>query len=121
MVAGGVIKANVKFDPDDDTPISGGDGGDAGGYAPLFGAFYTHPLGVRWRLGANMISLTGSVLEYDDDWTGRYLNTEVTLLTVGGQFVYADLGRGEIDNPNLEGDYKNNDTFFLALNANWKF
>jgi len=82
MVAGGMLKASVKFDPDDDTPIDGGNGGNAGGIAPLAGAFYVHPLGDRWRLGANLISISGSVLEYDDDWTGRYLNTEVTLLTV---------------------------------------
>jgi opacity protein-like surface antigen len=42
-------------------------------------------------------------------------------VTVGGQFVYADYGKGEIDNPNLKGDYKSNDIIFLALNANWKF
>ena len=41
--------------------------------------------------------------------------------TIGGQFTYIDLGRGEIDNQFLKGDYKDNEVFFLAFNANWKF
>lgn len=82
MVTSGLIYATIKFDPDGDTPINGGDGGDAGGPAPLLGGFYVHPLGEKWRLGANLISITGSVLDYDSDWTGRYLNTDVKLLTL---------------------------------------
>lgn len=50
--------------------------------------------------GANLITITGAVLDYDDDWAGRYLNTEVTL---------------------LKGDYKRNEIIFFAPNANWKF
>jgi long-chain fatty acid transport protein len=82
MVTAGLLDAAVKFDQDPDTPVPGGDGGDAGGLAPIIGGFYTHSLSDRWKLGANLITLTGAVLDYDDDWTGRYLNTEVTLLTM---------------------------------------
>ena len=42
-------------------------------------------------------------------------------VSVGGQFVYADYGDAKIKNDLLRGDYKRNDIFFLALNANWKF
>ena len=109
MGTGGFLYSTVKFDPANDTPISGGDGGDAGGPAPIIGGFYVHSLSDKWKLGANLITLTGAVLDYDDDWTGRYLNTEVTLLTVtffpsvayrvnkwlslggGPQVMYADL------------------------------
>jgi long-chain fatty acid transport protein len=109
MGTAGVLNATVKFDPDHDTPISGGDGGNAGGLAPIIGGFYVHSLSDKWKLGANLITITGAVLDYDDDWTGRYLNTEVTLLTVtfypsiayrvnswlslggGPQVMYADL------------------------------
>ena len=129
MGTGGLIYSTVKFDPDDDTPISGGDGGDAGGLAPLIGGFYVHSLNDKWKLGANLITITGAVLDYDDDWTGRYLNTEVTLLTLtfypsiayrvnkwlslggGPQIMYADLelkakapppnGNGEVE---IDGD-----------------
>jgi long-chain fatty acid transport protein len=109
MGTGGFLYSTVKFDPDNDTPIPGGDGGDAGGPAPIIGGFYVHSLSDRWKLGANLITITGAVLDYDDDWTGRFLNTEVTLLTVtffpsvayrvnkwlslggGPQIMYADL------------------------------
>jgi len=109
MGTAGVLKATVKFDPDSDTPIPGGDGGDAGGLAPIISGFYVHSLSDRWKLGANLITITGAVLDYDDDWAGRYLNTEVTLLTMtfypsiayrvnswlslggGPQIMYADL------------------------------
>ncbi len=82
MGTGGLLNATVKFDPDADTPIPGGDGGEAGGLAPIIGGFYVHSLSDKWKLGANLITITGAVLDYDDDWTGRYLNTEVTLLTM---------------------------------------
>ena len=109
MGTAGLLNATVEFDPDANTPVSGGDGGDAGGLAPIIGGFYVHSLSDKWKLGANLITITGAVLDYDDDWTGRYLNTEVTLLTMtffptiayqvndwlslggGPQIMYADL------------------------------
>ena len=42
-------------------------------------------------------------------------------LSTGAQFVYADYGKAKIDNQLLQGEYKTNDIFFLAFNANWKF
>jgi long-chain fatty acid transport protein len=109
MGTAGLLNSTVKFDPDSDTPVPGSDGGDAGGPAPIIGGFYVHSLSDRWKLGANLITLTGAVLDYDDDWAGRYQNTEVTLLTMtffptvafrvnewlslggGPQIMYADL------------------------------
>ena len=125
MATGGLLYATVKFDPDADTPIPGGDGGDAGGPAPIIGGFYVHSLSDRWKLGANLITITGAVLDYDDDWTGRYLNTEVTLLTMtfypsiaykvnnwlslggGPQIMYADLEmKAKAPPPNGTGEVK---------------
>jgi long-chain fatty acid transport protein len=109
MGTAGLLNATVEFDPDANTPISGGDGGDAGGLAPIIGGFYVHSLSDKWKVGANLITITGAVLDYDNDWTGRYLNTEVTLLSItlfptiayqvndwlslggGPQIMYADL------------------------------
>ena len=82
MGTAGVLKATVKFDPAADTPIPGGDGGDAGGPGPIIGGFYVHSLSDKWKLGANLITISGAILDYDDDWTGRYLNTDVKLLTM---------------------------------------
>jgi long-chain fatty acid transport protein len=42
-------------------------------------------------------------------------------LSTGAQFVYADFGKAKIDNDLLQGDYKQNNILFFALNANWKF
>jgi long-chain fatty acid transport protein len=109
MLTGGALYSAVKFDKDADTPIDGGNGGDAGGPAPILGQFYVHSLTDRLKLGANIISITGAVLDYDNNWAGRYLNTEVRLLTItlnptlayritdwlsiggGPQIMYADL------------------------------
>ena len=125
MGTAGLLYATVKFDPDADTPIPGGDGGDAGGPAPIIGGFYVHSLSDKWKLGANLITITGAVLDYDDDWAGRYLNTELTLLSMtfypsiayrvnnwlslggGPQIMYADLEmKAKAPPPNGNGEVK---------------
>ena len=125
MGTAGLLNATVKFDPDADTPISGGDGGDAGGPAPILGGFYVHSLNDRWKLGANFISISGAMLDYDSDWTGRYLNTDVKLLTMtfypsiayrvnnwlslggGPQIMYAELElKTKAPPPNGNGEVK---------------
>jgi long-chain fatty acid transport protein len=125
MLTGGILNATVKFDKDTDTPIDGGNGGDAGGPAPILGQFYVHSLTNRLKLGANLISITGAILDYDDDWTGRYLNTDVELITVtlnptlayrvtdwlsiggGPQIMYANLElKSKAPPPNGNGEVK---------------
>ena len=80
--AAGLIYADVKFDSDSDTPESGGDGGQAGGFAPLVSSHYVHSLSDDFKLGMNVVALSGAALDYNDDWTGRYLGQEVELLTI---------------------------------------
>lgn len=82
MLTGGLLYADTKFDPDPATPISGGDGGDAGGPGPILGAFYTHSLSDDWKLGFSVISISAALLDYNDDWTGRYLVQEVSIFTI---------------------------------------
>ena len=129
MLTGGALYSNIKFDADANTPIPGGNGGNAGGPAPMLGQFYLHSLTDRLKFGANLITISGAMLDYDDSWTGRYLNTETTLLTVtfnptlayrvtdwlsiggGPQIMYADfeikskvpppIGNGEVK---IDGD-----------------
>jgi long-chain fatty acid transport protein len=138
MGTAGLLNATVKFDPDPDTRIDGGDGGNAGGLAPIIGGFYVHSLSDRWKVGANLITITGAVLDYDDDWTGRYLNTEVTLLSLtffpsiayqvndwlslggGPQIMYADLEMKTKAPPNGNGTVKidgNDVAFGFGLGA----
>ena len=139
MGTAGLLNATVKFDPDADTPISGADGGDAGGLAPILGGFYVHSLSDKWKLGANLITISGAILDYDDDWTGRYLNTEVKLLTMtfsptvayrvnnwlslggGPQIMYAELElKAKAPPPNGNGEVKidgNDVAFGFGLGA----
>ena len=77
MLGGGLGFAKVEFDPAPNTPVPGNDGGDAGGPVPLISGSYVHPLSEDWRLG-----LAGAALEYDDNWTGRFLVQNVSLLSV---------------------------------------
>jgi len=78
MLAGGLAKANVEFDPDS----PGGDGSDAGGYRPLGAAFHTRSLSEDWKLGVSLTSISASILDYDDDWVGRYECQETSIFTV---------------------------------------
>jgi len=80
--AAGLIYADVKFNPDADTPIPGGDGGSAGGFAPLVGSHYVHSVSDKFKLGMNVVAISGAALDYDDDWAGRYLGQEITLMTI---------------------------------------
>ena len=54
MGTGGWLYSTIKFDKDADTPIDGGNGGDAGSMAPIVGGFYVHSLSDNWKLGANL-------------------------------------------------------------------
>lgn len=42
-------------------------------------------------------------------------------LTLGGNFEYIDLGKDKINGTLLQGDFKQNEIYFVSLNANWKF
>ena len=50
MLTSGLFFSRVKFDTGPGTFFSGGDGGDAGGWAPLGGLFYVHSLSERWGI-----------------------------------------------------------------------
>jgi long-chain fatty acid transport protein len=85
MGHGGLLIPNIKFDPDSDTPVPGGDGGQAGGLAPIIGTAFVHSLTDKLKLGMALGSLAGAGLDYDNSWAGRRQATEVELLTVTGQ------------------------------------
>ena len=81
-LAAGLLYSEIRFNPDPDTPISGNDGGDAGGPGPLLGAFYVHSVSDKLKLGFNLVSISAALLDYEDGWTGRYLNDDVKLITI---------------------------------------
>ena len=82
MSGNGLLQVNAEFDKDDDTPINGGNGGDAGGFGPILGLFGVADVTDDFKIGANVISTSAAILDYDNDWTGRFQNQEVKLLTV---------------------------------------
>ncbi len=82
MVTGGLLYADLEFAPDPNTPVPGGDGGSAGGPGPILGAFYSRGLSDDWRFGLSAVSISAAIIDYDDDWAGRYLVQDVTVFTV---------------------------------------
>jgi long-chain fatty acid transport protein len=82
MFGAGLLRAKAEFDPSIKTPVLGNDGGDAGGWGPILGTYYVHSISDDWKFGINVVSISGAVLDYRDDWAGRYLVDEVSILTV---------------------------------------
>jgi long-chain fatty acid transport protein len=82
LLGAGFVTGNAKFDADSTTPVSGGNGGNAAGFAPILGTFYVHPLTDKLWFGAAFTSISGAVLDYDNDWAGRFLVQEVSLITL---------------------------------------
>ena len=84
LVSVGVIAPTVEFDVERSRRANGeGDGGDAADPAPGGSAFYAHPVNDKLSLGLSALALTGSVLDYDDDWVGRYQVQDVSILVIG--------------------------------------
>lgn len=82
MLGGGVIYSEIRFDSDGTTGISGGNGGNAGGWFPFASSHYVRPINENLWFGLSMIALSGSVLDYDSDWTGRYQDQKTELFTL---------------------------------------
>jgi long-chain fatty acid transport protein len=81
------IRPSFKWDDDGSTsvigqPLSGSDGGDAGGsnFVPNF--FYSHEISDNWRAGIGIVSPFGLETDYDNKWKGRYYTTKASLLTI---------------------------------------
>jgi long-chain fatty acid transport protein len=92
-LGGHIIKPTAKFKNQDSRtllplpnglPMSGGNGGDAGGIALLPNLYYTHSLTDRFSLGIGVNAPFGLTTEYDDDWVGRYhaLKSALTVINI---------------------------------------
>jgi long-chain fatty acid transport protein len=91
VVAGGQLMwLNQRFSIGSGTSpgLGDNDGGRAvgwSGFVPGGGLFVSHALNPDLRVGLSIVANFGSVLDYDDDWVGRYRVQEATIL--GVQFV----------------------------------
>ena len=84
LISVGAIVSKNEFDVENSGILNGdGDGGDAGGLSPGGSVYYAHPLTDRWSFGMSALALTGAVLDYDDDWAGRYQVQDVSIVVIG--------------------------------------
>jgi long-chain fatty acid transport protein len=82
-LGGGLLYADVRFDPDASTPFPGsGDGGDAGAFGPILSASGVYDWDERVKLGLNLTSISAALLEFDEDWAGRYQLQDLSLITL---------------------------------------
>ena len=74
------------------TPISGGNGGDAGMIAPVPAAYFHLPFGENdnMHVGMSLTAPFGFKTDYDKNWVGRYHGTTTDLKAVdlGAAFSY---------------------------------
>jgi long-chain fatty acid transport protein len=83
MIAPMLGVTEIEFDVESAHPILGIDNGDdAGGIAPGVSVSYTRELNEKWRFGVSAGGLAGAVMDFGDDWTGRYQAQEVTMLAL---------------------------------------
>lgn len=66
------LYGNIKFSPNADTTVSGGDGGVAVGFLPGGSAFYVNSFSENLKFGVGLYSNFGMSYDYDSDWVGRY-------------------------------------------------
>jgi len=73
---------NVRFDPEATSPSGNASGGNQAGVAPLASFSYVHKLSDRLRFGLSFYSISGSILDPDNDWAGRFQMRKMSLLTI---------------------------------------
>ena len=84
LVSVGVVAPSVEFDVERSGIANGdGDGGNATDPTLSGSVYYAHPVNEKLSLGLSALALTGSVLDYDDDWVGRYQVQDVSILVIG--------------------------------------
>ena len=81
----GLVIGNVKFDADSNTPVPGGDGGNAAiNPAPVLNGTVVHSLTEKLKVGFALGSIVGAGLDYGNNWAGRQQATKTQLLTLTG-------------------------------------
>ncbi|MBT8365420.1 MAG: outer membrane protein transport protein [Deltaproteobacteria bacterium] len=70
---------NAPFNPDENTTVEGSDGDSNLVFAGANFA-YIHPVTDKAKLGVSLGNHPGLVLDWGDNWVGRYVSTEVALL-----------------------------------------
>ncbi len=85
LLGAGALYGDVRFTPNANTTVDGGDGGVAVGWFPNGGAYYARGLSERWWFGVAATGNFGLAESYDQGWVGRYYVEKATL--VGTSFL----------------------------------
>ncbi|WP_223160936.1 OmpP1/FadL family transporter [Salinicola aestuarinus] len=88
-VGGQMILGRIDFDPDGNTTTSGGDGGNAMVPTPGPSLFISHRLDDRAAIGLGLYGNFGLGLDYDNDWVGRYVVQETSIVAASLQPTFA--------------------------------
>lgn len=67
------------FCPYKENNAKGSNGGQIGGFIPGGGFYYAHKFNDKFSAGLSINGPAGAMLDYDDDWKGRYIIKEGTL------------------------------------------
>ncbi len=98
-VAGHAIDLSAKFSNSGTSrafgaiplgPVSGGNGGDAGGVAFVPNFYLTTAINDKWTVGVGVNAPFGLKTEYDSTWVGRYqgIKSELTSLNINPAVSY---------------------------------
>lgn len=103
------IKPSFKFSNDGSTgpggtPITGGDGGDAGKWAALPNLYLSHQLSPKWHVGLGVGAPFGLTTDYEQGWKGRYHSEKFAIESIN-------------INPSVA--YKVSDQLSIGIGANW--
>ena len=72
----------MKFDPDEETTVPGSAAGSPGGFMPGGSAHAVFQVAPGQRFGLSLASTAGIILDYDDDWVGRYYADQSEFITL---------------------------------------
>ena len=92
VIAGHLIKPKAEFSGTVSAPfpVTGGEGGDAGGWALVPNAYFAFRLTPDVHLGVGLNSPFGLKTEYDSDWIGRYqaIKSELKTININPSLAY---------------------------------
>jgi long-chain fatty acid transport protein len=92
VIAGHLIKHEAEFSGTVSAPfpVTGGEGGDAGGWALVPNAYFAFRLTPDVHLGVGLNSPFGLKTDYDADWIGRYqaIESEVKTININPSIAY---------------------------------
>lgn len=95
-VSGEVIGLSAKFQNQGSTslipgiPLTGGNGGDAGGWAVVPNIYFATDIAPQWKFGVGINAPFGLKTEYDEGWAGRYqaLESKVESININPSIAY---------------------------------